>query len=107
MKDVTDYALRGGKRLASCSTLLTYKGFTNDVNEHILDVCRGVELYRQAILVHDDLVDRDELRRGASTIQTMYSQYDDDCGAGVTVFAGNILYTLASKAITKSDFETN
>ena len=106
-KDISDYALRGGKRLASCSTLLTYKGFTNDVNDRILDICTGVELYRHAILVHDDLVDRDELRRGASTIHTMYSQYDDHCGAGVAVFAGNILGALASKAIMRSDFATD
>jgi len=106
-KDITDYALRGGKRLASCSTLLTYKGFTNEINDRILDVCTGVELYRHAILVHDDLVDHDELRRGASTIHTMYSKYDDHCGTGVAVFAGNILYTIALNAIMRTDFETN
>jgi geranylgeranyl diphosphate synthase type II len=106
-KDITDYVLRGGKRLASCSTLLTYKGFTNDVDDQILDICTGVELYRHAILVHDDLVDRDELRRGASTIHTMYSQYEGQCGEGVAVFTGNILSALASTAITRSGFKTN
>lgn len=103
-RDITDYVLRGGKRLASCSTLLAFKGFTNNVDDRILDVCTGVELYRHAILVHDDLIDHDELRRGARTIHTMYSQYEGQCGQGVAVFAGNILGALASKAIMRSDF---
>ncbi len=106
-KDITDYVLRGGKRLASCSTLLTFKGFTNDVDDRIFNVCTGVELYRHAILVHDDLIDRDESRRGASTIHTKYSQYEGQCGQGVAVFAGNILGALASKAIMRSDFATD
>ena len=106
MKDVTDYALRGGKRLASCSTLLTYKGFTNDVNEQILDVCTGVELYRHAILV--------------TTISLTATSYGVEPApfkrctlsamttvAGVAVFTGNILYTLALKAMMRTDFETN
>ena len=103
-KDITDYTLRRGKRLASCSTLLTYKGFTNDVNDRILDVCTGMELYRHAILVHDDLIDNNELRRGDRTIHAMYSQFDDHYGTGVAVFAGNILGALSSKAIMKSNF---
>ena len=56
-KDIEEFVLRKGKRLASCSTLLTYKGYTGVVDEKILKVCIGVELYRHAILVHDDLVD--------------------------------------------------
>jgi len=97
--DLYDYVFRGGKRLASCSTLLTYRGFTGEVDDRILDVCVGIELYRHAILVHDDLVDDDELRRGAGTIHKMYSQEKNSrFGNGMAVFAGNILYTLALKA---------
>ena len=62
--DLEEFVLRKGKRLASCSTLLAYKGYTGRVDEKILNVCVGIELYRHSILVHDDLVDRDNLRRG-------------------------------------------
>jgi len=62
--DLREYIFRGGKRLASCSTLFAYKGFTGEADSRILDVCAGIELYRHSILIHDDLVDEDELRRG-------------------------------------------
>ena len=71
--DIEEYILRKGKRLASCSTLLTYKGYTGKVNEKILQVCIGIELYRHAILVHDDLVDLDTQRRGGSTLHKKFT----------------------------------
>ncbi|MBS7625779.1 polyprenyl synthetase family protein [Candidatus Bathyarchaeota archaeon] len=103
--NLSEYVLRRGKRLASCSTLLTYKGYRGEVDEKILDVCVGVELYRHSILIHDDLADDDETRRGAETIHRKYCQwYGFRFGVGVGVFAGNILYSLALRAIGSSDF---
>ena len=106
--DIEEFVLRKGKRLAACSTLLTYKGYTGDVDEKILKVCVGVELYRHAILVHDDMVDMDAQRRGGSTLHkkfiNSYRPYDNRFGDGAAVFAGNIAYALAVRAIIKSGF---
>ncbi len=106
--DISEFVLRKGKRLASCSTLLTYKGYTGKVDEKIIKVCVGVELYRHAILIHDDLVDMDEHRRGKETMHigftNRYSPYDVRFGEGTAVFAGNIAYALAVRAIMESGF---
>ena len=99
------YILRRGKRLASCSALLTYKGYTGRIDDNILDVCVGIEIYRHCILVHDDLIDMDTFRRGGKTIhQTFMEGYDSRFGNGVAVFLGNIAYSLASNAIICSGF---
>ena len=106
--DIEEFVLRKGKRLASCSTLLTYKGYTGKVDKKILKVCVGVELYRHAILVHDDMVDMDAQRRGGSTLHkkfmNSYRPYDSRFGDGAAVFAGNIAYALAVRAIMDSGF---
>ncbi len=106
--DVVEFIFRKGKRLASCSTLLTYKGYTGEVDERILKVCIGVELYRHAILVHDDLVDLDDSRRGGDTLHrkfmTSYSPYNNRFGDGAAVFAGNIIFALGIRSITESGF---
>jgi len=100
-----EYVLRRGKRLASCSTFLTYKGYTGKVDDNILKVCVGIEVYRHCILIHDDLVDMDAFRRGGRTIhQTFMESYDSRFGDGVAVFLGNIAYSLASHAIISSGF---
>ena len=105
-EDLHEYVSRRGKRLASCSTLLIYKGFNKEVDDRILSICAGMELYRHSILVHDDLVDDDEARRGGSAIHKKYSQeHNSRFGDSSAVFAGNILYTLALKAFSGSGFE--
>ena len=106
--DIQEFILRKGKRLASCSTLLVYKGFSGKVDDNILKICIGIELYRHAILVHDDLVDLDVSRRGGPTLHkkfmNSYSPYDSRFGDSVAVFAGNIIYSLANQAILDSGF---
>jgi geranylgeranyl pyrophosphate synthase len=106
--DIEEYILRKGKRLASCSTLLIYKGYAGKVDEKILNVCVGIELYRHAILVHDDMVDMDKQRRGGSSLHKKftdsYNPYDSRFGEATAVFAGNITYELGVQAILNSDF---
>ena len=103
--DLEEFVFRRGKRLASCSTLLTYKGYMGKVDDRILNVCVGVEIYRHCILVHDDLVDMDNLRRGGRTLhKTFMENYDSRFGEGTAVFVGNIAYSLAVRAIIDSGF---
>jgi len=103
--NLEEYVLRRGKRLASCSTFLTYKGYTDKVDENILRVCIGIEIFRHCILIHDDLVDMDTFRRGGKTIHQIFIEgYDSRFGDGVAVFLGNIAFSLASQAIISSGF---
>ncbi|MHC1625671.1 MAG: polyprenyl synthetase family protein [Methermicoccaceae archaeon] len=88
-----NYVLRKGKRISACSTLMVYEGYTGKVDAKIIKVACGVELYRHAILVHDDLVDKDEERRGGPTLHLMLD--GERQGKGSAVFAGNILFSLA------------
>lgn len=103
--DLEEFLLRKGKRLASYSTLLTYKGYTGKIDNKIIKVCVGIELYRHSILVHDDLVDMDNLRRGGNTLHKTFTEnYDTRFGEGTTIFVGNIVYAWAIQTIIESDF---
>lgn len=103
-----EFMLRKGKRLASCSTLVVYEGYGNQIDEKILRVGCGVEIFRHCILVHDDLVDEDATRREGKTlhkaIEEFDEQYDERFGNGSAIFAGNILLALANQAILSSGF---
>jgi len=103
--NIEDFVLRKGKRLAACSTLLTYKGYAGDADNRILKACVSIELYRHCILVHDDLVDKDILRRGGKTFHKLFVEnHDDRLGCGTAVFVGNLLYALALKSMLNSGF---
>ncbi len=102
-----EYTLRKGRRLASCSTLVAYDGYAGSVDDRIIRVGSGMEIYRHAILVHDDLVDSDPVRRGGRTYhRLMEAGYDERFGSGAAIFAGNMMFSLALQTVLSSRFDS-
>ena len=103
-----EFVLREGRRLASCSTLMVYMGYAGGIDDRIVRACSGVELYRHSILVHDDIVDVEDLRRGGETLhRTFGKSFGERFGGGTALFAGNILCALGLQAILESGFESD
>jgi geranylgeranyl diphosphate synthase type I len=92
-----EYVLRGGARIMSASALLTYQGYTGKIDERILDLALGIELYRHSILIHDDMVDQDNERRGGPAFHRLFD-YDDRFGTSLALFYGDLVYGSALKA---------
>ncbi len=98
--------LRGGRRLSACSTLMVYKGYTNKIDERIVKISSGIELYRHSILVHDDIADDETMRRSGRTLHEIFADgRDAHFGTGSAIFAGNILYSLAIESVLDSGFD--
>ncbi len=91
---VGEYVLRsGGKRLRPLILLLTSKlcGYTGDKHIRLASV---VEFIHTATLLHDDVVDNAELRRGLSSANSVW-------GNEASVLIGDFLYSKSfSLAIT-------
>ncbi len=105
-KNGEEYTLRKGKRIASFSSLVAYKGYAGKVDDNFLDFCAALELYRHSILIHDDLVDRDDFRRGGKAFHRLYiDEFDERFGEGAAIFYGNILFTMAMEIINGLSFE--
>jgi geranylgeranyl diphosphate synthase type I len=105
-ESMREFTLRGGKRMASFTTLLVSKGYGYADEEGLRAVCEAVELYRHSILVHDDLVDGDDLRRGRPTIHRIYGDMRDvRMGMGASVFSGNILFCIAMGRVLNSKLD--
>ena len=103
---VEEFTMRKGRRLASCSTAVAYEGYAGRIDERILRAGCSIEIYRHAILVHDDLVDADPVRRGGGTFHKLMKEgYDERFGADSAIFTGNILFSLALQAIMSSGFD--
>lgn len=78
----------GGKRLRPLVLLLAAKSFTYDI-ERLLPAAVGVELLHTASLIHDDIVDRAELRRGQPTLNSMFS-------TGTVILLGDYIFARAA-----------
>ena len=71
--DMTKYHLRtGGKRLRALLTLVSSKlcGYSTGSRDVNLAAC--VELIHGATLMHDDVIDKGEIRRGKKTLNSIW-----------------------------------
>ena len=105
---ISEFTLRGGKRMASFTTALVCEGYGFEDADALATACEAVELYRHSILIHDDLVDGDETRRGLPTINRRYADLRDErLGLGCSVFSGNILFLLSISRVLGSGLTSN
>ncbi|MEM4481450.1 MAG: polyprenyl synthetase family protein [Desulfurococcaceae archaeon] len=104
-----DYTLRGGKRLRAMLVLIGYwsKHWGTDVKQ-VLDVMAAVELLQSYLLIHDDIMDRDEMRRGGPTAHVSFARICSqkqwkDCnhyGVSQAIVAGDLLEAFAVRSLS-------
>jgi geranylgeranyl pyrophosphate synthase len=85
----------GGKRVRPAMCLLAAGMFGVDF-ERAVSLAAGVEMLHTATLVHDDLIDDAQLRRGAPTLNA-------DRSPSFTVLAGDYLFARAASLVARTD----
>ena len=84
------YALRiGGKRLRPALMLHAASLFSESV-EHVLPAAMAIEIFHNFTLLHDDIMDQADLRRGLPTVHIKYSP-------NVAILSGDAMSILAFK----------
>jgi geranylgeranyl diphosphate synthase type II len=82
------YALEsGGKRLRPVLALMAYNLFNDDISEVIKPVL-GLEIFHNFTLIHDDIMDRADMRRKKPTI---HKKWNDN----VAILSGDAMFILA------------
>jgi len=82
---ITDLVNGGGKRLRPVLMLIS-ASFGNYDKEKLLNLAAGLEILHMASLIHDDIIDDANLRRGQITTQERF-------GKNTAVFIGDFLLT--------------
>jgi geranylgeranyl diphosphate synthase type I len=82
--------IAGGKRVRPFITLMATEAVGGN-RIHALPVAASMELLHCFTLVHDDIMDRDEKRRGVPTVHTIW-------GIPLAILVGDILYAKAYAA---------
>ena len=77
----------GGKRIRPAMMLMAYNMYRDDV-EQILDPALALEIYHNFTLLHDDLMDHADVRRGKPTV---HKRWD----ANTAILSGDVMLTLA------------
>ncbi|HEY2990013.1 MAG TPA: polyprenyl synthetase family protein [Candidatus Binatia bacterium] len=86
----------GGKRIRPMITLLAFKAFGGKKVDDIVDIATAIELIHTATLLHDDIIDGAETRRGK---ESAYKKF----GLKSTLVAGDFLFIKAFEFAGKFD----
>jgi geranylgeranyl pyrophosphate synthase len=95
-KAVENIVASGGKRFRPMITLLVAGMFGNLKERKVIEVASAIEMLHTATLVHDDLIDGSLVRRGASTLNAMWTP-------AATVLTGDYLFAYAAGLASRAN----
>ncbi len=113
-KSVESLLLAGGKRFRPYMVIAAYQAYNPDGDiEDILPAAVAQELVHSAMLIHDDIIDRDTVRYGVKNISgqydDIYSEYLHDpterehASLSVALLAGDALLSDAHRLLQKTN----
>jgi geranylgeranyl diphosphate synthase type I len=105
-ESIKEFVLREGKRIRPILLILSYNGYKQDnirTSPSIYYVSSCIELLHNFMLIHDDIIDRSDLRRGKPTLHKLLrkaakSPDPERLGYDLSIVAGDIVYALAIDA---------
>lgn len=111
------YFLVGGKRIRPLLCIATYNAFKNHNDDRIVFPSVGVEFLHNASLIHDDIIDKDDFRRGNPAFHYLFKQYHEkyevkkmiaeDFGNSIGIIGGDSAFFLGLEAYLHNDFEVD
>ncbi|MEN8201538.1 MAG: polyprenyl synthetase family protein [Bacteroidota bacterium] len=84
----------GGKRIRPALVILSCDLFSGAVESALIPAV-AIEVFHNFTLVHDDIMDRSEIRRGQATVHIKYNK-------NVAILSGDVMSILASRLINQS-----
>ena len=88
----------GGKRIRPRLCLTAYSLFKDDFNEEILAPAAALEVFHSFTLIHDDIMDKADVRRG---VPTVYRKWDEN----TAILSGDVMSIESYKLIAKAPAE--
>lgn len=101
--------LQKGKRLRPSLFIISYLGFAKKAARGLYTSALSTELLHNFILIHDDIIDGSEYRRGQASIHNMLAGYlagykHAKCtGRDLAIILGDVMYALGIEAFLTID----
>lgn len=113
---VKTFVLSGGKRLRGALLYYAYLGVGGDDEREILRACVAVELVHSFFLIHDDIMDRDDLRHGVATLHREFADIGkrffpttdaEHFGVSMAIIAGDLVGSMGSQSLFSARFPSD
>lgn len=94
-----DYILSiGGKRIRPGLCLLTYSLFKNEVDDSVLTPALALEIFHAFTLLHDDIMDKADMRRGHETVHRKWNE-------NTAILSGDVMSIKAYEWLSHAEAE--
>ncbi|MFX1238011.1 MAG: polyprenyl synthetase family protein [Promethearchaeota archaeon] len=113
--ELSDYFLSGGKRIRPLTCIAAYNAFCKTDPENISKASIGTEFLHNASLIHDDIIDKDDYRRGKPSFHYRFRKYHakydlkkmvaEDYGNDMGILGGDSSYFFGLGAYNSNGFE--
>lgn len=87
----------GGKRIRPVLMLLAYNLYKDDI-KNVLPQALALEVYHNYTLLHDDLMDNSDMRRGKATVHKVWNE-------NTAILSGDAMFVLAYRFLVKNSPE--
>jgi geranylgeranyl diphosphate synthase type II len=84
----------GGKRIRPTFLIMAYNMYANDI-EKVFSTAAGMEIFHNFTLLHDDLMDRADMRRGKPTVHKKWNE-------NTAILSGDGMLVLAYRYLVQS-----
>lgn len=88
----------GGKRIRPRLCLYAYSLFSDELDEHILEPAAALEVFHSFTLLHDDIMDKSDKRRGEPTVWKKW-------GPDTAILSGDVMSIDSYKRIAKAPLD--
>jgi len=114
MEILREFTLRGGKRFRAAVSLYGYRCFSDRQDDAVWNIAMSMELVQSYLLIHDDVIDEDAVRRGGSTVHCAYEaihrarfsrREPRHFGVSMAVMCGDLAGALAFEALNRACIE--
>lgn len=91
-----------GKTTRGSLSVYIYSLFKNTLSPEIFKSAAALELYHSGFLIHDDIMDKDSLRRGKLSIWEQYRKVSKDTHIGISqgINAGDLCFFMAQELLS-------
>jgi geranylgeranyl diphosphate synthase type I len=113
--ELKDYFLSGGKRIRPLLCIATFNAFTTNNDDKIIFPSVGTEFLHNASLIHDDIIDKDDFRRGKPAFHFRFRKYHQkynlkkmnalDFGNSIGIIGGDSAFFMGLEAYLFNEFE--
>ena len=97
LQEICDYVTSsGGKKIRPAMCILSYLACGGTRNDNIINIAAAFELIHDATLIHDDINDKSEIRRGRRTVHEKYT-------VTKAVILGDLMFAMGFKLMGTAD----